>query len=90
MEINQGALYRALLKMLGVLRADRIESLQLWNEVAALRNTLQELSGDRFLPIVERHRKKLQEATAAEHAAEVSSLDEIVHLVVAALPGSSV
>jgi hypothetical protein len=89
MAINQDALFRTLIQMIAALKEERIQSLALWNEVAALRNTLQELSGDRFLPIVENCRKELQKKTAHEDAAVLANLDALIHSLIAALPDIS-
>jgi hypothetical protein len=86
MEINQTVLLHALMKLLVLVKVDRSEILRLSTEVAALRNTLQELSGDRFLPVVERHRKKLQNTTASIEAAELQEIDALIPLYIVALP----
>ena len=86
MEINQDVLLRALIKVVACLKEERAESLWLSNEVAALRNTLQELSGDSFLALVDQHRKKLQGTTASAVEDVLRKTDELIPLFVAALP----
>lgn len=90
MEIKQDTLLRVLVKMLAFLKEQRVESLRLSTEVAALRNTLQELSGDRFLPIVEKHRKELQGKGSPIAASIVGGIDELIPLIVEALPSAKV
>lgn len=89
MEINQAALLDVLVKMSVLLKDARAESFRLSTEVAALRNTLQELSGDRFLPVVEQHRKQLRGTTAAIEAEMLQDVDALVPLLHEALPGAS-
>jgi len=88
MEVNQDVLLRALVKLVAALKADRIACVQLSNDVAALRNALQEMSGDRFLSLVERHRNELEAKTRHIMASDVASLDELIPLIVQALPDS--
>jgi len=66
--------------VLTFVREDRKDLQLLSDEVAALRNALQELSGERFQPILERHRKLIQENSAAANASYVSDIDESISL----------
>jgi hypothetical protein len=90
MEINQDALFHALMEIAALLREERAEAQRLSIEIAALRNTLQEVSGDRFLPIVEKQRTELLEITAASRASMLRKMDTLIPLFSAAIPGASV
>jgi hypothetical protein len=57
------------------------DSLVLSNELAALRNALQELSGGKFQPLLEKHRKLLEEKEAAAGVIDLSDYDEIIRRV---------
>lgn len=50
----------------------------LGNELAALRDALQELSGGKFLAILERHRKRMQETTTSLKLRDASQYDELI------------
>jgi hypothetical protein len=89
MEINQDVLLHAFLKILVILKEERAESFRLSTEVAALRNTLQELSGDRFLPVVERHLHRIRETTASIEGSMLRDIDALVPLLIGALPEAS-
>jgi len=88
--INDDALLRALLTIVASLKMSRIQAFQLSTEVSALRDTLQELNGDKFLPILERHRKRIHEASSAIEDSMVQDIDAIVLLCNRALPEASV
>jgi hypothetical protein len=57
------------------------DSLALSNELAALRNAVQELSGGKFQPLLEKHRKLLEEKEAAAGVIDLSDYDEIIRRV---------
>jgi hypothetical protein len=57
------------------------DSLALSNELAALRNALQELSGGKFQSLLEKHRKLLEEKEAAAGVIDLSDYDEIIRRV---------
>jgi hypothetical protein len=57
------------------------DSLVLSNELAALRNAVQELSGGKFQPLLEKHRKLLEEKEAAAGVIDLSDYDEIIRRV---------
>lgn len=63
------------------IKDDHIYAMELGNEIAALRDALQELSGGKFLPILEKQRVRMQATTAAVVAADVASYDEIIRKV---------
>lgn len=90
MAIDQDQLLRALLTITAFLKEERIENLTLQTEVAALRNTLQQLSGDKFLPIVERERAALKQKSAALEASIVNDVDKVIPMLVAALPDARI
>jgi hypothetical protein len=88
MEINQDALLHALLKLLATLSAERTEIVRLSTELAALRNTLQQLSGDRFLPEVAVQYDALSQTAALQNADVIHEMHELSRLLHEAMPGT--
>jgi hypothetical protein len=60
------------------LKQDRKDIQLLSDEVAALRNALEELSGGKFQPILEKHRKRIQGKGSAVASADESAFDAII------------
>ena len=50
----------------------------LGNEIAALRDALDEISQGRFLPILERHRKRMREIASELKVRDSSVYDELI------------
>jgi hypothetical protein len=73
--LNENALRREFAWVLETLREDRKEYVMLSNEVAALRNALQELSGGKFQPLLEKHRKRIEENISAAGVGDLSDWD---------------
>ena len=63
------------------IKNDHIYAVALGNEIAALRDALQELSGGKFLPLLEKHRARMQETTAGVRTEDVASYDEVIQKV---------
>ena len=63
------------------MKVDHEYSVMLGNELAALRDALQELSDGKFLPILEKHRARMRETTAGLRAADSASYDELIQRV---------
>lgn len=79
--LNDGAWRELMAWVLGTLKEDRKEYVMLSNEVAALRNALQELSGGRFQPLLEKHRKRIEGTELVSGATDLSDYDEKIRQV---------
>jgi hypothetical protein len=79
--LNDGAWRELMAWVLGTLKADRKEYVSLSNEIAALRNALQELSGGKFQPLLEKHRRRIEENISAVGADDLSDYDEKIRQV---------
>lgn len=73
------ALHTCVAMILSYLKEDRKDLQLLSDEVAALRNALQELSGGKFQSLLEKHRKPIQEKGAAYSAADEATFDEAIY-----------
>jgi hypothetical protein len=72
------ALHTAFVMVFSFLKQDRKDIQLLSDEVAALRNALEELSGGKFQPILEKHRKRIQGKGSAVASADESAFDAII------------
>jgi hypothetical protein len=72
------ALHTAVAMIFSFLKQDRKDLQLLSDEVAALRNALEELSGGKFQPILEKHRKRTQGKGSAVASADESTFDAII------------
>jgi hypothetical protein len=79
--LNDNAWRELMAWVLGTLKEDRKEYVMLSNEVAALRNALQELSGGKFQPLLEKHRRRIEEKAAVAGATDLSDYDEKIRQV---------
>jgi hypothetical protein len=79
--IDEHGLRDAMAMMLELTKQEKVYSETLGNEVAALRDALQELSGGKFLPILERHRARMRETTAGQILGGSAEYDEIIRQV---------
>jgi hypothetical protein len=79
--INEQALRDVMAMMLELTKQEKVYSETLGNEVAALRDALQELSGGKFLPILEKHRARMRETTAEQIVDGSAEYDEIIRKV---------
>jgi hypothetical protein len=79
--VNEQGLRGVVAKLFECLKEVETDSLMLSNEIAALRNALQELSGGKFQPLLEKHRKLLREKEAAAGVTDLSKYDEIIRRV---------
>jgi hypothetical protein len=79
--ISEQLLRDVVATMLQYAKHDREYAVALGNEIAALRDALQELSGGKFLPILEKHRARMQETTASLRDADSASYDELIQRV---------
>ena len=80
--LNDNTWRELLAWILGKLKEDRKDYISLSNEVAALRNALQELSGGKFQPLLEKHRRLIEERAAAVGATDLSDYDEKICQVI--------
>jgi hypothetical protein len=78
---NEQLLRAVIVNIFERLKVAEKDSLALSNELAALRNALQELSGGKFQSLLEKHRKLLEEKEAAAGVIDLSDYDEIVRRV---------
>jgi hypothetical protein len=78
---NEQLLRAVIVNIFERLKVAEKESLALSNELAALRNALQELSGGKFQPLLEKHRKLLEEKETATGVIDLSDYDEIIRRV---------
>jgi hypothetical protein len=78
---NEQLLRAVIVNIFERLKVAEKDSLALSNELAALRNALQELSGGKFQPLLEKHRKLLEEKEAAAGVIDLSDYDEIIRRV---------
>lgn len=79
--IDEQVLRDVIAMMLEKAKHDQAYSAALGNEIAALRDALQELSGGKFLPILEKYRARMQETNAGPSAAGSAGYDEIIRQV---------
>jgi hypothetical protein len=63
------------------LKDDHDYAVTLGNELAALRDALQELSDGKFLPLLEKHRARMRGATAGLTSEIAASYDELIRRV---------
>jgi hypothetical protein len=79
--INEQALREAMAMVLELAKQEKVYSETLGNEIAALRDALQELSGGKFLPILEKHRARMRETTAGQIAGGSAGYDQLIRQV---------
>lgn len=79
--IDEQVLRDVIAMMLEQAKHDQKYCESLGNEIAALRDALDELSGGKFLPILEKHRARMQEITAGNIAAGSAGYDELIRKV---------
>lgn len=72
------ALHTCVVMIFSYLKEDRKDLQLLSDELAALRNALQELSGGRFQPILDRHRRIIQEKASAVASSDEATFDAII------------
>ncbi len=78
---NEQLLRGVIVNILERLKVAEKDCLVLSNELAAFRNALQELSGGKFQPLLEKHRKLLEEKEAGAGVIDLSDYDEIIRRV---------
>jgi hypothetical protein len=79
--IDEKKLEQFLLKALGLLRAQDAEIFRLSTEVAALKDTLQALSGEKFLPLFEKYNAVAIQRGASIKADVLREYDEMIRRV---------
>jgi hypothetical protein len=79
--LNEDALRAVVATVFEYLKADRKDYVMLSNEMAALRNALEELSEGKFQPLLEKHRKIIEERARAAGVGDSSDYDGIIHRV---------
>jgi len=73
------ALHTCVAMVFEYLKEDRKDLQSLSDELAALRNALQELSGGKFQALLEKHRKLIQGKESAVVSADEATFDAIIH-----------
>jgi hypothetical protein len=76
--MNDKELRAIILALLQNVKDDHDYCSTLGNEIAALRDALQELSGGKFLPILERHRARMWGIAAELKAHDSSVIDDLI------------
>ena len=79
--VSEEALRAAIAHVFEYLKADRADYLILSNELEALRNALQELSGGKFQPLLDKHRRLIEESMATAGASDLSGYDALIDKV---------
>jgi hypothetical protein len=79
--LSEEALRAAIVHLFEYLKADRADYLILSNELEALRNALQELSGGKFQPLVDKHRRLMEESMPTAGASDLSDYDALIDKV---------
>ena len=79
--INEQGLRDVIAMMLEQAKHDQMYAETLGNEVAAVRDALQESSDGKFLPILEKHRAHMREITAGQIAVGSAGYDELIRKV---------
>ncbi len=80
-DINDEILRSVVANIFQYLKADRQEYEMLSNQVAAMRNALDELSKGEFKPIMEKQVRLLEQKIAAAGVSSASDYDEIIRKV---------
>lgn len=80
-DINDEILRSVVANIFQYLKADRQEYEMLSNQVAAMRNALDELSKGEFKPIMEKQVRLLEQKIAAVGVSSASDYDEIIRKV---------
>jgi hypothetical protein len=76
--LNENALRHTIATIFGHLKSQKEDLLMLTAEISAMRNTLDELSGGKFLPIFEKHRAKLEARTRGAQDDLLSRFDDTI------------
>jgi hypothetical protein len=71
-------LHRITLKMAGLLKAQAEDYLDLSTEVSALKDTLQALSRERFLPLFEKYKADAEQRAARGRADVLRGYDQLI------------
>jgi hypothetical protein len=79
--LTEEALRAVIAHVFEYLKADRADYLILSNELEALRNALQELSGGKFQPLLDKHRRLIDEGMATAGASDLSDYNGLIHKV---------
>jgi hypothetical protein len=79
--INEEILRSVVVNIFQHLKADREEYIMISNQLAALRNALDELSKGEFKPIMEKHVKLLEQELAAAGLGGATDYDEMIRRV---------
>ena len=79
--MNENGLRSVIATLFGLLKQEQAYSAALGNEIAALRNALDELSDGKFLPLLQKQRARMTDATAAIAAADSARSDEQIRQV---------
>ncbi len=79
--INEQLLREVIALLVQYQKTEHEYATMLGNEIAALRDALQELSDGKFLPILEKHRRRMQERVSQVAASDSQSYDELIRRV---------
>ncbi len=79
--MNEKTLRDVVLALAQLAKDDHLYCAMLGNEIASVRDSLQELSEGKFVPILNRHRARFQEITAPEVRHDASDYDALIELL---------
>lgn len=79
--INEQGLRDVVVMLFEKAKHDQVYFENLGNEIAALRDALEELSGGKFLPILKKHRTRMQEVNAGARDVGFAGYDRIIQQV---------
>jgi DNA-binding FrmR family transcriptional regulator len=76
--MDEQTLRNVITALLEYAKDDHDYCVSIGNEIAALRDALDELSSGKFLPILEKHRQRMLGLTAPIKARDASDYDELI------------
>jgi hypothetical protein len=79
--VNEIPLREVIVTIIEHVKQNRVYCVKIGNEVAAFRNALQELTGEKFLPLLGKHQIRIQEIAAALGGADAQYFDALIQQV---------
>ena len=79
--VNETLLREVIVTILEHVKQNRAYCVKIGNETAALRDALQELTGQTFLPLLEKYRIRMEEIAAGLGGADAPYFDALIQQV---------